>query len=938
MTSFVRPRTRRRNLAKLVIPLSLAALVGCGENHSAQNNLDAARKSFEARDYESAQIELQNALETNPNDGNARLLLARAFIEFGNGKAAEIQLEKAASLAILEEELMIPRLKAWMLQKNYDSVTDLPPRSFPESVFTKVQRAEILGIQGIAHLALNEEAEARAKIAQAISIDPNCGVALVGQAQLTLKNGDENKGTEEARRVTELAPSYAPGWSLLGDLYRNTKQLESAEQAYTKAIELRTASHQDLLLRALVRISRDDLPGAKADIARLRKAGFEVPHAAFADGIALLREGQPAAAKDQFEQVVSKHPNYMAAVCYLGQSFAQTASYERAAAHLKTCLKTFPEVGFVRRIYASVLFLNNLKSEAQAVLAPLLESGRAEVEDLDLMAQLKLATGKPEDAVKLLQQAVERDTKVGHTYLNLGFALVASGKIEESRDAFAKAGDVDSKLVNTPLIEANALMKAGKFGDAIERLEQVRKKKPKDLQTLNLLAIANIQAGEKQAARAILEEALTIDPNYDIGAVNLAGIYAQDGEFARAEKLLEPVLQREPSNAQVLGISVALDVNTGKAERARQRLQTAIERAPDNPDLQLLRARFEKGQGELERAIETYSALVQKPNARPDWFRELCTTQLSAGRFSAAVDTAQRLVELPSPLAMDYLLLARASRQVHDGANARRALARALILAPDDPSVRLENIRAMIDAREVKSAREAMIDLKGLVAPQEVPDILFIDSQISVLEKNNDNAIKSAERAFDLDPSGGRVIDLARVYATSGEKSKAVNALEKWVTANPTDTAVIFVLADAHEKTGDKDKARKTYETLLKLVPDEPLALNNLAWLLREQDAATALKLAEKANKTAPGAPGIMDTYGVLLLDQGDARKSIEVLRDAAEKAPRNPSIAIHLATSLLRNGNTQEAMKVIGKIEPEKIPKELRAEYDLIKRELGPL
>jgi putative PEP-CTERM system TPR-repeat lipoprotein len=494
-----------------------------------------------------------------------------------------------------------------------------------------------------------------------------------------------------------------------------------------------------------------------------------------------------------------------------------------------------------------------------------------------------------------------------------------------------KAEDVDSTLANAPLVEADTLMKAGKLSEAIERLERIRASKPRDLQTLNLLGVANIQAGNREAAKTIFEEAITIDPSYDIAAVNLVSIYAQLGEFARAEKLLAPVLEREPLNAQILGMSVALDVNMQKVERARQKISAAIERAPDDTELLLISARFERDTGNLETSLNSYDTLIQKPNPRAEWIREYCMAQLAAGRFGSAMNTADKLVKRPNPLAMDYLLLARAARQMRDGTKARQALARALEIAPDDPSARLENIRAMVDAREVQPARAAMVALKRLIAPHELPDVLFVDSMISVLENDPESAMKSAERAFDLQPTGNRAIDLARVYATSGEQDKAVNALQKWVLSNPRDTAAMFVLADAQDKMGHEGEAIETYENLLKLVPDEPLALNNLAWLLREKDATRALTLAAQAHRAAPDTTAIMDTYGVLLLDKGDARKSVEILRGAAEQAPHNASVAVHLALALLRSGNAEEARRTIGRYEMQEIPDALLPEYRVV-------
>ncbi|MDY6930003.1 MAG: hypothetical protein SWN10_23370, partial [Pseudomonadota bacterium] len=73
--------------------------------------------------------------------------------------------------------------------------------------------------------------------------------------------------------------------------------------------------------------------------------------------------------------------------------------------------------------------------------------------------------------------------------------------------------------------------------------------------------------------------------------------------------------------------------------------------------------------------------------------------------------------------------------------------------------------------------------------------------------------------------------------------------------------------------------------------------LNNLAWLLREDDSARALELANRASEFAPDNAAVLDTYGWILHLSGKHIEAKEVIAKALAIAPDNAEIRAHLET-----------------------------------------
>ena len=104
--------------------------------------------------------------------------------------------------------------------------------------------------------------------------------------------------------------------------------------------------------------------------------------------------------------------------------------------------------------------------------------------------------------------------------------------------------------------------------------------------------------------------------------------------------------------------------------------------------------------------------------------------------------------------------------------------------------------------------------------------------------------------------------------------------------------------------------AVKQYKTLLEIEPNDVLALNNLAWVSGQLKDPKALEYAEKATKLAPNNPAILDTYGVLLVENGDIAHGVEALYKATTVAPNAASIRLNLARALVKSGQKDAAKK----------------------------
>src|SRR5699024_2011091 len=152
----------------------------------------------------------------------------------------------------------------------------------------------------------------------ALSIKSEVPEANLGKAQLAAARNHLDETRKWIDKVIKTTPNSARAWSLLGDLERYQGKAKEAEQAYGKAITLRSNNANDLLNRALVRIYLKNYEGAGGDLAALKKKAPHQPSIAYAQGLLDFQQKNYAKAQTDFQEAINYQSDYMPAVFYLG--------------------------------------------------------------------------------------------------------------------------------------------------------------------------------------------------------------------------------------------------------------------------------------------------------------------------------------------------------------------------------------------------------------------------------------------------------------------------------------------------------------------------------------------------------------------------------------------------------------------------------------------
>lgn len=152
--------------------------------------------------------------------------------------------------------------------------------------------------------------------------------------------------------------------------------------------------------------------------------------------------------------------------------------------------------------------------------------------------------------------------------------------------------------------------------------------------------------------------------------------------------------------------------------------------------------------------------------------------------------------------------------------------------------------------------------------------------------------------------------------------------LKSWLKDHPNDLAVQYHLANSLLLLNRNDDAKTELRQTLRIQPNHIAALNNLAWLIREEAPSEAETLVNKALDLAPDLPQALHTLAVIKLNANQPQQALDLLTKAAAVNKDDPMVQFRLGVALQRLDRKTEAEELFKRLLASKtLPDNIRQE-----------
>ena len=726
--------------------------------------------------------------------------------------------------------------------------------------------------------------------------------------------GDCVKAAAEARSAAEVDPAYAGAYLLMGRCAMKAEKWTDARTEFARAHELAPTDFEAVSNMARISLITGDVDKAAEYVDKALAQKPDSVEMKVVKGNVLMRRQDFMAARQVLEEAVKAEPDNEEAVVGLASAYLSSNDISNAKALLKYSLEKKPDSAAMLSLLLNLSFREQDYAGSETYLTKLLALHPDNEHLVIQMADLYPLLGKAKDAPAYLDAYLQTYPGAEGARIRLAELYLADNKGDKALETLDKAPEATPGL---RLAKATLLIRLGKLDDGLAGLRAV---------------------SEDPKAGAHANTAL----------MSLAEIYSRQEKFEDALSVLGTLIGRSPDNLDAYALRGQINFTLKRFDAAVADFAVVAKGSPDDPSATLALAdawnsagnrpqaeslirdvikRFPQfGPGYVALAnfymvdLDPYKALEaihQGQKALPDNV-ELAIAEadilIREERFTEAADLLEKLTKRENTKAAALLRLAAVHANNKDYAKAIKAYDQLLALDANAMPAVEGRLRMHVAAGEMDKAL-AFAEKRYADRPKDPMAALMV-GEAALLNKNAPKAEKAFFQALELAPQWEQpAMRLAQLYAVTKRVDEGMAAVKGLMAKNPDAIVPAVLLASLQEEKKDWKGAEQTYRAILTKDPNNPLANNNLAFLL-SQGSPSAERLAEAesfaAKAAVTGDPTTLDTLGWIQHQQGKAAEAEANLRKAREGNKESPVIAYHLAAILA--GQNDAAKKAEAK------------------------
>ena len=450
--------------------------------------------------------------------------------------------------------------------------------------------------------------------------------------------------------------------------------------------------------------------------------------------------------------------------------------------------------------------------------------------------------------------------------------LAALGCAEKSPEALLARGKEALEKKNTK--------------DAIIHLKNALQGNPDLAEARFQLASAHYSEGEIAAAEKEFGRAVQLGFDLDRSVPALARAQFELGEFDKVIGTNLSGLKSAAAIAEVQSLIGDAYLRRGQKDKAAQAYGAASTAQADNTSASLGQARLRLAEGDTAGAKSLIAQVLAKEPQHFDALALMSGIERAEGRIETSIASAESAVKA----------------------------------RPTNMGARFSLATLYIDSKKLDLAKQQVAEIRTQ-APRS-PAAPFLSARISVQEKNMQAAREAIQQALRVAPDYVPALALAgTIEFTLGSYDQAEQHFRKALDRAPGHLGVRRGLAATFLKLRKPDAAHEVLEPVLKVAPDDTLALTLAGEAaMRSGDFARASQYLERAAKRDPQNAGARTRLGLSRLAAGDADQAFADLENAAALDSEKYQADLVLITAHAQRKEYDKALAAIKKLE-EKQP-----------------
>jgi len=606
-------------------------------------------------------------------------------------------------------------------------------------------------------------------------------------------------------------------------------------------------------------------------------------------GAEALRVRQTDEAKADFQTALEEYrkadsikPGQLRVLMHMGGVYVLQGDLKAAEEQYRKVIgidKTYVEA--YRTLYR-LSYAENQMDAAEQVLKDGYRNNPKQFSFLEWLALFYWTQHRRDDMLNALGEIKKHASEYPRAYLDVGEFYYRLRDGDAAIREYNEGIEKDPKhRVDYQKRKIEVLMHQNKRAEAAGINQQILDQNPNDPDAKSLDATLKLDRGDIARALAELQQVVTQSPDNFIAHFNLGRAYAMQGQVEQARQQFNKSIELRPDYIAARIALAQVDIVHGEYEAGAKTAEGALAIDPNNLGARLIETAALIGEKKFPEARTMLDAvLVTNPNSA-DVIFQLAVVDMSEKKFKDAETRYRKVYEI-NP----------------DNFRALVGLSQTFILQG-----KIDEALSMLKTESDK--RPGNLDLRIVLA-----DTAQRTGRYAIALENYQHVVDSLDK--NSKQRADIMVRLGEVYRKKGDLDRAISYLSQAKDLQPQSLAVLIELALTLDQAKDWGRAKTVYEAALKINPNEPFSLNNLAYLEAEHggDLNQAQTLAQRAKQFWPDRPEVSDTLGWIYLKRHLSTNAVDIFRELVRTNPQSSTFHYHLCEAYDQQGDKAAASR----------------------------
>ncbi|MCL4796107.1 MAG: tetratricopeptide repeat protein [Bryobacteraceae bacterium] len=699
-----------------------------------------------------------------------------------------------------------------------------------------------------------------------------------------LAQGKYRQASIMYRNAIKRDPKFGDAYLKLGDSELRRGDVRQAVGAYRRAVELLPETDEpagklaDIYLAAYA-IGRQQNPVLLNEVRDLAEALSSKDqnsyHALRLQGFLMVADNRLKEALDYFlraDRIQPKQPELRYAIA---QVYLQDGNWDEAERIAREMLSDSPGYIQTYEFLSAQYFLRKRNEDALGVLKSLVANHPRNTRYRARLAALHYVLQQRDEALRILDDLLAKESEFADARMEVGDFYTRIRDFERALQVYGGGVEKnDARKTDYRLKRVLAFVAQNRFDQAMNEVELALKEDPQNNDAVSLRASLQLNSGDRESTATAIADLQTLigrEPRNPVIRYNLARAHQSRGEIDAARvQFAEAVKIRADFVAAHVGLG---QINLLKRDygAAIESAEKALQLEPGNIPAKVVKINALINNDNLRQArsdLETY--LRQAPES-PDLQFQLALVNFQEQRFAEAENSFRALrTRFPSDPRLTFGIAEvymRTGRQKE----ALEFIQQELQKTPEDPG------------------------LQGAIA-----NIARRADDLPLAERYYRQLLEKNPKSQDLH------LQLGEVLRRRGQMQASIELLRRGLQLDNNSPSANLQLAMTLDAAGLKRESLPLYEAIVKIQPDNAIALNNLAFMLAEdgRDLDQALTYAQRARQLMPNNPDVADTLGWIYIRKNLSDNAIRIFRELTAKHGNIAMYHYHLGMALHQKGD----------------------------------